>query len=178
MELAAARCIDGPLGRAFTPMVRRNWLVRNQRRMALSPVLAGYTFVEIERGDAYRWHEIAAIAGFVGGADPEPIRKGVVERMIAGADPETWEVVFEPPPEVLPKLKRGDLVVVRSGAFQDMRGVVEWEENSRRIHCRLEGLFGREMRAAIDVDLLDELERPRHRRTYNLMNLPVRQAAA
>jgi transcription antitermination factor NusG len=77
----------------------------------------------------------------------------------------------------LSDLGPGDLVRVRAGAFENLRGVVEWvERNARSVQLTLKGLFQRDLRTAVEATLLDHLERPQGKR-YTLETLPVRRAS-
>src|SRR5947207_14828544 len=85
VEYAAARAVDASGCRAFCPVAYRRWVTRGVKHEQLVPVLSGYVFVEMESGDPHRWHEVAGQRGFyrfIGGAEPQPMRREAVEDLI------------------------------------------------------------------------------------------------
>lgn len=130
-EERAARALDGLGGwSAFCPLEKHAWIAHGKKREMLRPVISGCVFVEGVSADAYRWHDVAALEGFIGflGSDqekPDPVRMGDqmdcdgnVTRMgvaswLARAG-ESWVVDFADNSVTENPLVRGDVVRLRS----------------------------------------------------------------
>lgn len=177
-EEHAARSIDGPDGRGFCPLEVRNWVSRGVRRSSRLPVIPGYVFVEMERGDPHRWHDVAGCEGFfgfIGGGDPEPVLDGRVDDMLVRVG-DDWVMDLGIVQQESCSLRRGDRVRVVDGVLSNLEGHVEWIRCDARYgwiaSCSLRGLFAGDVRAELPVNLLERVtKRQETRRT--LLDLPV-----
>ena len=135
-ELSAAIAINHEQ-RSFCPVERRRWINKGTRHEKLYPILTGYVFIEMHIGDAYRWYEAKDQRGFLGFIGsmlaPAPIRAGIVEDLMARADPQTWEMEFEELDQrsSRPSFDRGDCVRIRDGT-RKASTLVDLEHHRRR----------------------------------------------
>ena len=89
----------------------------------------GYTFVQLPRYFAHRWHEVAntrGYLGFIGGGEPQRALDGRVEEMILRSTESDW--LMEMPTDAPAKVPfdRGDRVTVITGVLEKLDGRVEW----------------------------------------------------
>jgi hypothetical protein len=170
-EFDAARAADTPYLRGFCPVARHRRVFHNRVIVDIGPVIAGYVFAEYDRGDAERWHQVAKLPGFVGwlgGEFPEPCRRGVVEDLIARADPDSWLMAFDDQPDDGIFYERGTCCLVALGS-EKLRGVVEqMERGAATARVRVFGLFGRELTTDVAVASLTpvKLKDTNARRTF------------
>lgn len=196
-ELKGARRVHGtptlpwygdPISqRAFCPVERKTWVHRGTKQMRLQPVLAGYTFVEMTRGCAYRWQEVSAapgFLGFIGGEYPDPVICPWFESILEAAD-DDWVVDLAPARVEASMLRRGDRVrlatptkLLGGEKSQSCEGVVEYlrDGHTAYITCR-ELMNG--ARIPVSVSLLEKIEiRGRKQEPITLANLPRRKVDA
>lgn len=178
-EEKAARAVDGEAARGFCPIEVRSWVARGKRHELEVPVLPGYVFVEMQRGDPYRWHEVArrpGFLGFIGGAWPEPALDGRIDDLVARST-EDWRLELSALSENSAILRRGDLVKVITGPLKDLDGHVEWTRQDSTygpvVQVKLRGLFAvNEIRAELMVRTLERLT-ARPLKVKSFLDLPV-----
>lgn len=178
---------DSPKPRAFCPLVRRHWRQHNQDRNILSPALPGNVFIEMPPVGfhADRYHEVAACIGFLGfiggGMLPTTVVAKDINPIIAGLDPESWEIELEPRSEPVARFKRGDIVYLPflDGEGRKATAVVEWiSTNGLDAQVSTRWLFGREQRISIDATMLERVHVNSKEQRRTLMSLPKRQVGA
>jgi transcription antitermination factor NusG len=182
-ELAAAHKADHgePGARGFCPIEYRRWFHRGKYHERIYPVLAGYAFIEMAKGDIVRWHEVAALKGFygfIGGAVPVPARAGVgagVEALIARST-DDWVLQAAVLRQERIWLRRGDQVRVAEGVLENCTGQVEWvrpRDGGAVAQVTVRGFFDIEMRVEIPLDYLELLDKTQHKQKDSLLDLPV-----
>ncbi len=114
--------------------------VRHARRLTvkLAAYFPGYLFVQLELA-RQRWRSINGTLGVIHlvgrGERPAPVPSGVVEALMAAADPRG---VLQGPP-----LQAGQQVRIIAGAFADKLAIIERLDDAGRVRVLLDIVSGR-----------------------------------
>jgi len=148
-ELRAAQQLANQGFRSFVP---RYWKNRRHARKVETvsvPLFPRYIFTILDRG-RHRWRSINGTFGvdrlITYGGEPQPVPRGVVESLMAAADPE-GNIQFDF------HLRQGQIVRVTAGPFADFVGELEHLDDNGRVSVLLEIMGGR-MRVALPQSLV------------------------
>ena len=148
-ESRAAQQLANQGFRSFIP---RYWKNRRHARKVETvsvPLFPRYIFTILDRG-RHRWRSINGTFGvdrlITYGGEPQPVPRGVVESLMAAADPE-GNIQFDF------HLRQGQIVRVTAGPFADFVGELEHLDDNGRVSVLLEIMGGR-MRVALPQSLV------------------------
>lgn len=194
-ELEAARRVNGET-RAFCPVHRRRFVLHNTKHEILTPVLPGNVFIEMDLGfHGYRYHEVAALSGFLGfiggGLSPQHVETKEINALLVGMrgrlpgaavhDDADWEIELEELQPETAKLSRGDLVrlPVEDGSGRRPVGVVQYLQGTSTAWVSCNWLFDRDHTMPVAIDALERVEVTSKTQRRTLMTLePIRAVAA
>ncbi len=134
------------IGRVEVPTDRIKRIRGNKQMVQTRPKYSGYVFMQMESTEGGRvpekaWFAIKAIPGVTDfvppGGVPCPMRDTEVAKMLEDADK----------PEVAPSIKvefkKGDMIRIREGAFENFEGTVDSIDSERGIVKVIVTIFGR-----------------------------------
>lgn len=143
-ELRAAQQLTNQGFRTFVPRYWRNRRHAHKVETISVPLFSRYLFIIIDR-ERDRWRSINGTLGvdrlLMYGREPQPVPRGVVERLIEAADSE-GNIQFDF------HLKEGQTIRVTAGPFADFVGELERLDDSGRVRVLLE-IMGGKMRVAL-----------------------------
>jgi transcriptional antiterminator RfaH len=153
---AEATAADNLARQGFTAFFPRYLKRRRHARKVENvpaPLFPRYVFVAVDV-TRQRWRAILSTVGVTHlisrGDEPTPVARGVVEELRRRLDPDG----FVPLAPAAARLKQGDAVRVREGAFARCLGLFEGISDSERVAILLD-LLGRKVRVVVDVDAIE-----------------------
>ena len=133
----------------FLPLIKRVRYYGRRRTTVDTPLFAGYVFLRGDLEQAYEADRTRRVASVITVADQ------------AGFDAELHNVyealVRQAPLELFPYLRKGVRVVVRTGPFQGLRGLIESRTSPDRLILQV-NMLGQATSMEIDGALLDPVQ--------------------
>jgi transcriptional antiterminator RfaH len=147
-EMRAQAQLENQRFRTFLP--KRHKTVRHARRLTtvVAPFFPQYLFVVLDL-QRHQWRSINGTFGVtclvMQGDRPAPVPRGIVEKMLASADPRGMLHIGSE------SLKTGDRVRLTVGPFAEQLAVLDRMDDSRRIRVLLD-MLGRQVAVSIDAN--------------------------
>ena len=127
--------------RAFMPRRRKTVRHARQARTVIAPLFPRYFFVALDL-NRDQWRSVNGTFGVsrlvMGGEQPHPVPRGVVEGLIASTDADGFLNLAE-------HLKPGSTVRLMTGAFADQLAILEELDDAGRVRVLLD-ILGRQVR--------------------------------
>lgn len=134
------------IGRIEVPVERIKRIRGNKQTVHNRKLYPGYVFMEMEPGEDGRVHEKAwfmikgtnGVGDFIGtDGIPSAMRDTDVAKMLQEAEKP------EDTPSIKVEFKKGDMIRIREGAFENFEGVVDSIDSDRGIVKVIVSIFGR-----------------------------------
>ena len=135
---------------AYLPRYRKERRHARRKEMVMRPLFPGYVFVHINTKHQ-SLHVINSTVGVISlvqfGAMPRPVSANVIDGIRARED-STGTISLS-----ANRLKEGDCVRVREGAFADCTALLDQVSDQKRVYL-LRDLMGREVRVRVPMERL------------------------
>jgi len=138
--------LDDIIGKIVVPVEQVKRIRAGKPAVQRRKLYPGYVFMEMETEDDGRIHERAwfliketmGVGDFIGTEGiPTPMRDTDAAKMLLEAEKP------EQAPTIKMEFKKGDLVKIREGAFENFEGVVDSIDNERGVVSVIVTIFGR-----------------------------------
>ena len=148
------------IGRIEVPVERIKRIRGNRQTVHKRKLYPGYVFMEMESTEDKRvpekaWFMIKGTAGvgdFIGtDGIPTPMRDTDVAKMLLEAEKP------EEAPSIKVEFKKGDMIKIREGAFENFEGVVDSIDSERGIVKVIVAIFGRSTPLDIEYWQIEKL---------------------
>ncbi len=148
------------IGRIEVPVERIKRIRGNRQTVHKRKLYPGYVFMEMESTEDKRvpekaWFMIKGTAGvgdFIGtDGIPTPMRDTDVAKMLLEAEKP------EEAPSIKVEFKKGDMIKIREGAFENFEGVVDSIDSERGIVRVIVAIFGRSTPLDIEYWQIEKL---------------------
>ena len=148
------------IGRIEVPVERIKRIRGNRQTVHKRKLYPGYVFMEMESTEDKRvpekaWFMIKGTAGvgdFIGtDGIPTPMRDTDVAKMLLEAEKP------EEAPSIKVEFKKGDMIKIREGAFENFEGVVDSIDSERGIVSVIVAIFGRSTPLDIEYWQIEKL---------------------
>lgn len=152
-EERAVRHLNNQGFEAYLPRYSKQIRHARKTQTVLRPLFPGYVFVHIDT-EHQRWRAINGTVGVIElvqfGDGPKPISAAIIDAI---REREDGEGVVSLAPD---RLKKGDSVRVREGAFADCIALLEEVSDQKRVFLLLD-LMGREVRVSMPTENLTKV---------------------
>ncbi|UCC22318.1 MAG: transcription termination/antitermination factor NusG [Planctomycetota bacterium] len=152
--------LDAVVGRIEVPVEQIKRIRSGRQTVHKRKLYPGYVFMEVEPTDEGRvpekaWFiikETSGVGDFIGTEGvPTPMRDTDVAKMLLEAEKP------EEAPSIKVEFKKGDLIKIREGAFENFEGVVESIDEERGIVKVIVTIFGRSTPLDIEYWQIEKL---------------------
>jgi len=152
--------LEDIIGRIEVPVERIKRIRGNRQTVKERKLYPGYVFMEMESTEDKRvpekaWFMIKGTAGvgdFIGtDGIPTPMRDTDVAKMLLEAEKP------EEAPSIKVEFKKGDMIKIREGAFENFEGVVDSIDSERGIVKVIVAIFGRSTPLDIEYWQIEKL---------------------
>ena len=152
--------LEDIIGRIEVPVERIKRIRGNRQTVHKRKLYPGYVFMEMESTEDKRvpekaWFMIKGTAGvgdFIGtDGIPTPMRDTDVAKMLLEAEKP------EEAPSIKVEFKKGDMIKIREGAFENFEGVVDSIDSERGIVKVIVAIFGRSTPLDIEYWQIEKL---------------------
>lgn len=152
--------LTGIIGRIEVPIDRIKRIRGSKQMVQTKPKYSGYVFMEMESTEDGRvpekaWFTIKSIPGVTDfvppGGVPSPMRDTEVAKMLEDAEKP------EETPSIKVEFKKGDMIRIREGAFENFEGVVDLIDSERGIVKVIVTIFGRSTPLDIEYWQIEKL---------------------
>ncbi len=152
--------LEDIIGRIEVPVERIKRIRGNRQTVHKRKLYPGYVFMEMESTEDKRvpekaWFMIKGTAGvgdFIGtDGIPTPMRDTDVAKMLLEAEKP------EEAPSIKVEFKKGDMIKIREGAFENFEGVVDSIDSERGIVRVIVAIFGRSTPLDIEYWQIEKL---------------------